>query len=334
MMSDVIQKIPQKSQPLHSRKYVANHHFHPEVLQAMMDQGKSTIDCIPVQFITDFDLVGNGYTHADLFSGSLPKGQAGPVYVPTPSYKNALDDYKLVSTRWRLNKMIASCQLKRKGNTTLAPRGVDNILLPVEKRGRVDADVLPGMDPDNNEDLQRAICMLSDELAAANNEIIRLNDELILRDHKWRNGDAMLEQFSKETMGGLTRLNITSDIYHRKYPNTAKTLFAFEDRSQGGTLSSWDITKEFLKIMFDVDHKEPTISDLIDAGGRNKKFSRFEQCLITLMWFQNLFEHEYLASIFGCHRNVISAIIKSWALLEDDHPRKVSFSDPVVAGAQ
>jgi hypothetical protein len=149
MMSDVIQKIPQKSQPLHSRKYVANHHFHPEVLQAMMDQGKSTIDCIPVQFITDFDLVGNGYTHADLFSGSLPKGQAGPVYVPTPSYKNALDDYKLVSTRWRLNKMIASCQLKRKGNTTLAPRGVDNILLPVEKRGRVDADVLPGMDPDN-----------------------------------------------------------------------------------------------------------------------------------------------------------------------------------------
>jgi hypothetical protein len=77
--------------------------------------------------------------------------------------------------------------------------------------------------------------------------------------------------------------------------------------------SSWDVIKEFLKIMFDVDHKEPTISDLIDAGGRNKKFLRIEQCLITLMWFQNLFEHEYLASIFGCHCNVISVIIKCWA---------------------
>jgi hypothetical protein len=87
--------------------------------------------------------------------------------------------------------MIVSCQLKRKGNSTLAPRGVDNILLPVEKRGRFDADVHPGigMDPDNNEDLQRAICMLSDELAAANNEIIRLNNELILQDHQWQNGD-------------------------------------------------------------------------------------------------------------------------------------------------
>jgi hypothetical protein len=80
MMSDVVlQKIPHKSQPLHSKKYVANHHFHPEVLQTMMDQGKLSIDCIPVQFITDLDLVGKGYIHADLFNGSRPKGQAGPV---------------------------------------------------------------------------------------------------------------------------------------------------------------------------------------------------------------------------------------------------------------
>jgi hypothetical protein len=207
--TDVLDKIAIEAQPIQSKKYVANHHFHPEVLQTMMDQGKLNIDCIPVQFIKDLDLVGKGYTDEDLFEGSPPKGIEGPVYVPTPSYKNAKDDYKLVSTRWRLNKMIESCRVQHGGKLT--PRGEDDILLPVQKRiltpiqkrGKVDA--LPDMDTDSNKDLRRAICMLSDDLDEANAEINRLKDEIILLRKIWRGGEAHIQtDKSTPTIGMLS----------------------------------------------------------------------------------------------------------------------------------
>ena len=115
----VLGKIAQGASPARSTKYIANHHFHPAVLQAMLGQGHN--DCVSTQLIKDFGLVDNGYTDADLFRGTLPAGQEGPVYVPTPSYKDAKADYKLVSNRWRLNKMIAGCRAKSRGNCTLAP---------------------------------------------------------------------------------------------------------------------------------------------------------------------------------------------------------------------
>ena len=300
--------------PARSTKYIANHHFHPAVLQAILEQGQS--DCVSVELVKGHDLVGSGYTQADLFSGTLPAGVEGPVYVPTPSYKQAKGDYKMVSTRWRLNKMISGCRAKsRGGNCTLAPRGEDNILQPVEKRGRING-VLPALDPESKEDLQRAICMLADERDEAYAEINRLKDEIKLRDSLWRGGDARLEQFAKEEMGGLCRLNISSDIYHRNHRNVAKALFAFEDRRdvpKEKRLSGWDITKSYIKIFFDADHVEPTLSHIFDAGGRRKKMSRFEEVLITLMWFQNLHDHAYIAAIFRCHRNVVSQIIQRWA---------------------
>ena len=100
-----------------SKKYIANHHFHPEILQLMMNQGMTNIDCITEELIRELGLVGNGYTSADLYSGEvsekmktilcLPEGTTGgPYYVPVPSYKGAKDDYKKVFTKWRLNKMI------------------------------------------------------------------------------------------------------------------------------------------------------------------------------------------------------------------------------------
>jgi len=179
----------EEEEPLHSRKYIANHHFHPEILQQMLHQGIKHIDCITEELIRELGLVGNGYTSADIYSGkvsektksilSLPEGTTdGPYYVLVPSYKGASDDYKLISTKWRLNKMIKECNEECRGNnSTLAPRGEDNILLPVEKRAR-GGGALPAMDFDNISDMQRAVCMLSDELNEARDEINRLKDEL------------------------------------------------------------------------------------------------------------------------------------------------------------
>lgn len=120
--SIALKNCKEASSAVEKSKYIANHHFHPAILQAMLDQGKSSIDCMPVQLIQDLDLVDNGYTNADLFHGEVPEGKTSPVYVPVPSYKDAKDDYKLVSNRWRLNCMIKECRMKRRGNSTLAPR--------------------------------------------------------------------------------------------------------------------------------------------------------------------------------------------------------------------
>lgn len=62
-------------------------------------------------------------------------------------------------------------------------------------------DPLPAMDPNDVDDLQRAVCMLSDELDASRDEIKRLKDEIKLKDALSREGLAAIEQFSKETIG-------------------------------------------------------------------------------------------------------------------------------------
>ena len=69
--------------------------------------------------------------------------------------------------------------------------------------------------------------MVADEHDEAYAEINRLKDEIKLRDLLWRGGDARLEHFAKEEMGGLCRLNISSDMYHRKNRNVAIDLGLF-----------------------------------------------------------------------------------------------------------
>lgn len=97
-----LQNCETTSAAVRSMKFVDNHHYDPAILQAMLDQGKSNIDSMPVDLIRDLGLIDNGYTNADLFHGKVPEGNTSPVYVPVPSYKNAKHDYKLVSNRWRL----------------------------------------------------------------------------------------------------------------------------------------------------------------------------------------------------------------------------------------
>lgn len=94
---------------------------------------------------------------------SLPGGNTnGPYYVPVPSYKGAKDDYQQVSMRWRLNKLVKDCQEECRWNSSLAPRGEDNVLHPVEKRARRMGE-LPALDSNNITELQRAVCMLAEE---------------------------------------------------------------------------------------------------------------------------------------------------------------------------
>ena len=81
----------------------------------------------------------------------------GDVFVPVPSYKGAQRDYKLASNQFRLNNVIRSCREKQRGETFLVSRQevTDNVQ-PVSK--------LPPMQSDNVEHLQRAVCLLSDEV--------------------------------------------------------------------------------------------------------------------------------------------------------------------------
>jgi len=176
-----------------SKKYIANHHFHPEILQLMVDQGMTNIDCMTEELIREWGLIGNGYTSADLYSGkvpektksilSLPGGNTnGPYYVPVPSYKGAKDDYQQVSMRWRLNKLVKDCQEKCRWNSALAPRGEDNdVLQPVEKRARRIGE-LPALESNNITELQRAVCMLAEERDRKQAELKRLEDEIRRRE--------------------------------------------------------------------------------------------------------------------------------------------------------
>ncbi len=186
-----------------SRRYIANHHFNPAILQMMLKQGMTNVDCITSELINELGLLENQeYTNDDLFPGTLsrktkkssksiltmPGGTAeGPYYVPVPSYKGAKEDYKYLSDKWRMDTFIAECKLKcRERNSTLARQGEDDILRPVVKRPKL--EVLPALDPDNNHDLQLAVCMLDDDVQAANAEIKRLKEELRMRDALWRDG--------------------------------------------------------------------------------------------------------------------------------------------------
>ena len=111
----------------------------------------------------------------------------------------------------------------------------------------------------------------------------------------------------------MTRLNVSSDKYHKNNPKVAKLWFKFEDTAKDSTMSSWDVTKQFMKDMFGVDHEEPTIQMIRDPGGRAKKLTKFETCFVALIFFQNAYEHELIASIFGCTRQLVSRCIKFWA---------------------
>ncbi len=89
--------------------YVAQHHFHPEVLQEyMINTGNSgAIDFITEEFVKRTNLLNNGYTDEDRYTGPM-SGDMVTCFVPVPSYslENANRDYVLASNRHRLLKQV------------------------------------------------------------------------------------------------------------------------------------------------------------------------------------------------------------------------------------
>ena len=287
------------------KKVIAAHHFHPEVVALFTNDEKCKYhDSISATFIKDQGLWKNGYTEMDEFKPGI-KGVEEKVYVPVPSYKldDAISDYNLVSTRHRLNDVIQSSSEAIRGHTFLSRRGEDNILQPVEKLPRLsatDTDVLTSavcVMASNYEDLQRQNRLLKEQLEQDNTR----------QDH------AAYERIVKGKGHGLTRMNISSDTYHKNNPRVARTHFRFEDTAKGSKLSSWQVTRQFIKNMWGLEPVEPTYSMIKDESGRTKKLTKFETCLVALMFFQNAYEHEFIGEIFGCHRDIVSKCIKAWA---------------------
>ena len=89
------------------------------------------------------------------------------------------------------------------------------------------------MDPENVEDLQRAVCMLSDENDMLYLEINHLKDQMIIKDSLLSRGLHNIDHYVKETLGGLSRLTISSNKYHKNNPNVTRTFFGLDDRGMG-----------------------------------------------------------------------------------------------------
>jgi len=300
--------------------YIARHHYHPEVLQEYIvnENNTSPIDYIHADFVKEAKLMGNGYSEEDRFIGKVG-GIDMNCFVPVPSYKlqNAQRDYVLAAARYRLREQVVDVVCgKFRGETFLASRREANDDALKMK------DELPKFDPNNTEHLQRAMCMLKDE-----NEELKQRNKVLTNHQKEvqlarRGNNAAVEEFVKEGKGGLCRLSISSDTYHKNNPNVAKKMFGFADRRKKGDkpLSSWDVTKNFIQVMWGVKHEEPTVESTREEASnynnrkyRNKKLTRFEQVLVTLMFFTNAFDYGYISAIFGCSEKVVGRCIKAWA---------------------
>jgi hypothetical protein len=101
----------------------------------------------------------------------------------------------------------------------------------------------------------------------------------------------------------------------------ARIYFKFEDTEKGSKLTSWDVTKQFLYDQFNVSHEELTLEMIQHPNGKAKRLTRFETCLVALLFFQNGWDYEFIASIFGCDYRLVSKCIKAWA----PHFREVGY---------
>ena len=132
---------------------------------------------------------------------------------------------------------------------------------------------------DNNDDLQRLVCRLHEQLEQSKSgkhqsdaeSDATLNTQSIESIEKWM----------KRKNGVLTHITITSDEFHRNNPIIGKELFCFEDPTEEGTLSSWDITKQFIDDCFGIQPKEHTVQSVNEPNGSPSQLDSFEQCLIS-----------------------------------------------------
>lgn len=108
--------------------------------------------------------------------------------------------------------------------------------------------------------------------------------------------------------GGLSRLTLFNDDWHKNHPNAAKKLWGYEN---------WDETKLYVDAYFEgeVDvTDDPSQSIKVSPSGTIQlpDLSPFEKCMICRMFFHSFTDQQSIALCFDRHRTRIGQIVKEW----------------------
>jgi len=94
------------------------------------------------------------------------------------------------------------------------------------------------------------------------------------------------------------RIALISDDFYEKKPKACFTFFRFH---------SWAYLKDFIESVFDVEYVPPT------KDTHKQKLSRFEHCLMTLLYIESGNNLQFVAELYGYkEHSVISRIVNAW----------------------
>jgi len=153
-------KIASKHTNLKDRKFIAYHHYHPELLQHFTKNNDKTMDFLPISLVEKLGLINNGYTNDDLFRGYVEKLKRlgeDAAYVPVPSYKHAEDDLERLLDRIQLNEVVRTCRDKYRGYKALSTVRGDRLYNHVINQRRK-------LLSDNISEVERAVSILADRV--------------------------------------------------------------------------------------------------------------------------------------------------------------------------
>eukprot|EP00581_Thalassiosira_minuscula_P003416 CAMPEP_0183742276 /NCGR_PEP_ID=MMETSP0737-20130205/64343_1 /TAXON_ID=385413 /ORGANISM="Thalassiosira miniscula, Strain CCMP1093" /LENGTH=197 /DNA_ID=CAMNT_0025977841 /DNA_START=382 /DNA_END=975 /DNA_ORIENTATION=+ len=163
------------------KKAIAVHHFHPAVVQHyVVDEKINFGDYLLESFVKENGLWENGYTDMDYFPNQFKpdgkkNGSGERVFVPVPTYQNALQDYQLALTRFKIKDIIKSCKDAMSANSIILGRKDDDASLhPVNKKARISTTT----SGDDSNELKRAICLLAGEVEQLQQSNKRLEQKL------------------------------------------------------------------------------------------------------------------------------------------------------------
>jgi len=144
---------------------------------------------------------------------------------------------------------------------------------------------------EENQSLYQTIRLFKEKEDASTNAAIHSSDVAANNSNESKL-DAAIES------GGVTRLTLISDEYHKKYPKAASAFFRFR---------TWEFTKRFIEAMFCVEYTEPTFDQL------KRGLSKFEQCLLTLFYIESYHDMQFVAQVYGFKdHTAVSRIVNAW----------------------
>ena len=163
---------PTKKPP---RRHIAYHHFHPQLLQALVvGRGKTTIDFIEAQTISGLGLWNHGYGEDDSFTGVISRAgtkRKGRVdgFVPVPTYRHARRDCARVSARVRVDALIPKC---RAAAAAASPASGESAT------GKAKNAASAELNERDVGDLQRAVCLMADESEWPRQKVVEMEAQI------------------------------------------------------------------------------------------------------------------------------------------------------------